>query len=79
MFVSPRLDLVVGVPAFSRKIAIFAGTGFVPVAPLLTGENEYTYIWLFTKKENRPTEWKNLGEALPHFVDASVGIRFYPF
>lgn len=68
----PRVDFLYGVPAFSRKLALFAGFGVTTVAPVKRSDGSYTYEWIL----DRPKD--SGGEFYPRFFDASIGIRLYP-
>lgn len=78
-FFHPRMDLVVGIPALTRRLALFAGFGFVPVAPVKTGESKYEYEWINLRQRDRPASVKTAGDFVPRFLDFEIGIRYYPF
>jgi hypothetical protein len=78
-FIHPRVDLVLGMPAFSKRLALFAGVGFVLVAPVKTGDGTYEYEWISTGESDRASSVKRVGDFWPRFLDFEVGIRYYPF
>lgn len=79
-FVQPRADFIIASPAFSKRLALFAGvSGRAAVVFPTDSDNHvpYTYATPFSRTD--VARHLNAGTIIPQFLEFGLGLRYYPF
>jgi hypothetical protein len=77
--VQPRVDVMFGVPYFSKSVAVYAGISGRPAPVFPTEGSKTTYVYALPWQKDEVDS--DIGESsfATRFVEFGAGVRLYPF